>query len=278
MSQPVVQIIPIADIDDSVRLRPVNEATTKKLALSMQKETKEGVARRQINPVTVRANKSGGFTLVTGAHRIAAAKLLGWTVVDAIVTEMSDDEAIEAEVDENLYRSDLNGADRALFLAKKLELYTYSGGKLKRGRDLRKSASLADLPGDSANKKEVVRFYDQVDAKFGIKRRTAERLIRRARNISPKLWAVIRSAKKPVPDGLLDKLAELAPEDRAGIERLVVVEGQGLAAAIKTFSRAPTTNVATPEMVAARLAGTWAAWNASDRSRFIKLIKLGSVE
>lgn len=67
-------------------------------------------------PITVRVVDEGQFLhLVTGAHRLAAAKLLGWEMIDAFIEEEEDYSEIDAElweIAENLHRADLSALER----------------------------------------------------------------------------------------------------------------------------------------------------------------------
>ena len=51
-------------------------------------------------------------TLITGAHRLAAAKLLGWMEIEATVSGLDGLRAELAEIDENLMRNELHYIDR----------------------------------------------------------------------------------------------------------------------------------------------------------------------
>jgi ParB/RepB/Spo0J family partition protein len=62
-----------------------------------------------IQPIMVRNNKSNtGFELISGARRLRAAKLSGLDKVPAIIKNLSDDEAIEVQIIENLQRQDIH--------------------------------------------------------------------------------------------------------------------------------------------------------------------------
>jgi len=65
------------------------------------------------NPPTVRTKENGDFELVSGARRVAAAKLLGWTSIDCFVRVLTDDEALALCISENLQREDLNPIEEA---------------------------------------------------------------------------------------------------------------------------------------------------------------------
>lgn len=71
-----------------------------------------------LQPVLVRPRRAGGsggvqFELVAGERRWRAAKLAGLVTVPAIVRELSDEDAAEWALVENLQREDLNPMERA---------------------------------------------------------------------------------------------------------------------------------------------------------------------
>ncbi|MEP6587171.1 MAG: ParB N-terminal domain-containing protein [Polaromonas sp.] len=93
--------------------RPLITAAVDKLALSMGEI---GL----IQPITVRATSvlagilTPGFQIVAGHHRVAAARALGWTEIDAMVIDADDHLTAELiEIDENLCRSELTASQRS---------------------------------------------------------------------------------------------------------------------------------------------------------------------
>ena len=110
--------IELADIHVSPgrRLRAVRDDLVAELAQSMNKR---GLLQR----ITVRPRGDGGYSLAIGWHRLEAAKLLGWSTIAATVTDLDDDEAELAEIDENLIRGELSPAERALHVGRRKELY-----------------------------------------------------------------------------------------------------------------------------------------------------------
>lgn len=97
-----IETIAVAD-----RLRAVGDEAVGRLADSIKE-----IGLR--TPITVRAVEDGGLVLVSGAHRLAAVKQLGWTKVEAFVIEnWSDLEARRWEIAENLHRADLTTLQRA---------------------------------------------------------------------------------------------------------------------------------------------------------------------
>ena len=83
----------------------VNETSLEDLRQSI---SEKGV----LQPVIVR-RKSGRFELVAGERRLRAAKLANLKAIPAIVKPVSDSEALEIALVENLQREDLNPIDEA---------------------------------------------------------------------------------------------------------------------------------------------------------------------
>ncbi len=65
-----------------------------------------------LQPIIVRP-ASGGFELVAGERRVRAAKLAGMSLVPALVRVLSDEQAIELSLVENIQREDLNPVEQA---------------------------------------------------------------------------------------------------------------------------------------------------------------------
>ena len=66
-----------------------------------------------IQPIAVRPGKEGRYTLITGERRLIAAKKAGLTTIPAVVREVSDVQAMEMTIVENLQRADLNPIEQA---------------------------------------------------------------------------------------------------------------------------------------------------------------------
>lgn len=67
-----------------------------------------------LQPLLVRPIINGTYQLVAGERRWRAARLAGLTEVPVIIKEMTDEEAIEIAMVENLQREDLNPLEEAL--------------------------------------------------------------------------------------------------------------------------------------------------------------------
>ncbi|HEY6251672.1 MAG TPA: ParB/RepB/Spo0J family partition protein [Candidatus Angelobacter sp.] len=86
--------------------RRINQAALQELAESIKVS---GV----VQPVVVRPTASGRFQLVAGERRWLACKLADKASVPAIVREISNEQAMEITIIENLQREDLNAMEQA---------------------------------------------------------------------------------------------------------------------------------------------------------------------
>src|SRR5947208_4864649 len=71
-----------------------------------------------VQPVVVRATPAGRFVLILGERRCRASKMAGKTTIPAIVRKVSDQQAAEMTVVENLQRQDLNCMEQAAAFGK----------------------------------------------------------------------------------------------------------------------------------------------------------------
>ncbi len=84
----------------------MNEEQLKELAASI---TSNGV----VQPVLVRPLAGGRFQLIAGERRWRASQLAGKLTIPAILRQVSDEQAMEITIVENLQRADLNPMEQA---------------------------------------------------------------------------------------------------------------------------------------------------------------------
>lgn len=84
------------------------------LKLSIQKK---GV----VQPILVRPKGSGFYEIICGERRFRAAQAAGLLEIPAVVRPMSDAEALECSIVENIQRSDLNPIEEALAYQKLIQ-------------------------------------------------------------------------------------------------------------------------------------------------------------
>lgn len=101
--------LPIADVIVMSDRRPVNAAAVNDLARSI-----EAIGLQ--TPITVRRDRDE-LILVTGRHRLEAARSLGWSEIPAIFLEGDADDGRLWEISENLHRAELTVLERAEHVA-----------------------------------------------------------------------------------------------------------------------------------------------------------------
>jgi ParB family chromosome partitioning protein len=84
----------------------VNEEQLAELAASI---TANGV----VQPILVRPQANGRFQLIAGERRWRASQIAGKTTIPAILRQVSDEQAMEITIVENLQRADLNAMEQA---------------------------------------------------------------------------------------------------------------------------------------------------------------------
>jgi ParB family chromosome partitioning protein len=66
-----------------------------------------------VQPIVVRPGKDGRYTLITGERRLLASKIAGKETIPSIIREVSNVQAMEMTIVENLQRADLNPIEQA---------------------------------------------------------------------------------------------------------------------------------------------------------------------
>jgi N6-adenosine-specific RNA methylase IME4 len=114
--------MPIASIFVDKRLREVDEKKVKEIAESMGEI---GL----LHPIVINSSNK----LIAGAHRLEAAKLLGWTDIKCSIVNLQDLDLTIAEIDENLMRNDLKLVDRLPLYNRRKELHEIKYPETKNG-------------------------------------------------------------------------------------------------------------------------------------------------
>ena len=204
--------IPVAAIDDTGRLRPVDLDKMEQVRRSMA-----AIGLR--NAIEVRAKPGGGWRLVAGAHRLAAARALGWATIDAVVFEGSDDEARLAEIDENLVRHELSPFDQAVFLAERAAIYRRLNPETRRGGDS-KSKKIKDKAPNSQPASLVARAFAQdVAERIGFHPSTVWRALARFERLTAEARALVRGSAIAANGAALDALIKAPLARQAAVAR-----------------------------------------------------------
>jgi len=83
-----------------------------------------------IEPIVVRSKSGGAFEVVAGARRLRAAKEAGLTSIPVVIRALSDQEAYEIQLIENIQRKDLADIEKARMLDYMTKQYGYTQEQL----------------------------------------------------------------------------------------------------------------------------------------------------
>ena len=103
-----VQTLPLREIepDPNQPRKTFDESSLAELASSI---AQHGL----LQPIAVRPRVAGGYTIVAGERRWRACRMAGLAEVPVIIKEVSDEEAMELALVENLQREDLDPVEEA---------------------------------------------------------------------------------------------------------------------------------------------------------------------
>lgn len=171
-------------IDAGNRLRNLDEKTV--LAL-MDAFTRAG----QRQPIEVYGRQSdASVKLGAGGHRLEACRRLGIKVL-CFYHDGDEIDRQLCEIDENLIRADLTPTDRALFLARRKEIYLIKHPETAREASLKKGANLPSRQvGETVN-----RFTTATAEATGQKERTIQRDVERGEKISVSALHMLRGTR-----------------------------------------------------------------------------------
>jgi ParB/RepB/Spo0J family partition protein len=198
-----VQAIRVDDIEIGERLRSLSTDAVARLAQSIKEiGLQQPITIRVVDEMMLEGRLTAGVPiLVAGAHRLAAAKSLGWTHIDCVEV---DDDALRAElweIDENLMRSELSPAQQADHLARRKVIW--------------ETLSVQIAPKPTGGR--PAGFASDTAARAGVNKTTVTRDIARATALGSDIRAVVgTSLDKGVE---LDALSKMTPDERAPLIR-----------------------------------------------------------
>jgi len=85
-----------------------------------------------LTPIIVRPGAGGLYEIISGHRRVRACEILGLETIPAKTVEMSDDEAVIAMVDSNIYREKILPSEKAYAYRMKNEALKHQGRKLEK--------------------------------------------------------------------------------------------------------------------------------------------------
>ena len=187
----------IDHVDVPPRLRAVETSKVMTLVASIEQIGLQ-------TPITVWAKPDDAFQLVAGAHRLAAAKHLGWETVDAFFIKGDDIDRQIWEIDENLMRSELTPTQFSEHLAKRKELW-----------EARQSGQVAPIESkrDDGRGHRQTEFASETANATGVDKRTINRAVSRAEGVCQEARDLLRGTR--LDTGVyLDQIKKLEPADQ----------------------------------------------------------------
>ena len=158
-----------------------------------------------MNPVTVTQDN----TLIAGLHRLEAVKLLGWTEIECVVSEADGLQAELAEIDENFVRAGLSHRELGDLLLRRKELYEAIHPETRQGQ-----RNGQTVKNDNLTVLGAKPFSEDTADKLGISKRTVERLVQTAANLTPEAKKIIKEADTKITKGAALKISRLPPDQQ----------------------------------------------------------------
>jgi len=265
--------VPLDTIVVENRLRPVDVNWAEVIAGSIL--DKNGLEGDLDTPVIVsQPRKDGKRWLLDGGHRFAAYDLLNRNDIPAIEqrTLVGDNETAALtrqlfEVDANLIRHELNPLDRAIFLAKRQDIYEALNPETKKGaiNQHTKPNLLTD----------IVSFSKDAAEKTGLNERTIRRSVTIARNIPPEHRARIAGTKFAAKQSNLLDLAKHGPEKQAKILDQIFADSfpaPSVAAAVKMIDGKVERMKSPEEKALEKMQEIWVRAGAKLRGQFLDFL------
>jgi len=236
-ARPIPKIVrlPIDQIDDSARIRPIDIDYAAGIGASMAL-----IGQLQAIDVCQMPGKSG-FRLVFGGHRLVGARLQGWSEIDAVIGSANELDRKSRELAENLIRGDLSPLDHARFVT---ELIETEKARLGIAPDKDGNA----LNGDKRSLKKQMRddlcivhkslgLQEAVAAKLGLHRSSVSRTLA-LNGIAPSFLERVRKLRIADNAAALRKLAGFHWSDQGDLIKLME-DGKSLSDAIAIVKKIP---------------------------------------
>ena len=154
-----------------------------------------------LQPIVVRPSPAGGYIIVAGERRWRAARLAGLTEIPALIKDISDTQAMEIALIENLQREDLDPVEEALGYRQLMERCSYTqeaaAARLSKSRSaVANSLRLLNLPGKlSAGHAKAVLSLESREAQ----QQAADIIVKEGLNVRQAEALCKKMAKKPRP-------------------------------------------------------------------------------
>ncbi|TXN71624.1 ParB N-terminal domain-containing protein [Methylobacterium sp. WL6] len=273
---PRIVELPLDDIYDGDRLRDIDPAWASALAADFE-------AGGEPPPIVVRPRADDdrfehSYALVAGGHRKAAYRLLGRRTILSEIRPITRLQGRLVEIEENLFRHELNALDRAVFLAEHKAVYeelhpaTAHGGdrKSKKGKD---EIKWQGLPLDPK------RFTKAAAERCGLSERSIRSSIALVEALSPEVIVLLRGTDAARNASELQRIAAEPAERQVCLARLLKDgKADSVAQARLAAGDAPAGEGDPQEDLFRRMVSNWERLDAKTRKRFLQHAGLVATE
>jgi hypothetical protein len=210
-----IKYLRISDIEIGARRRALDQARVEALAQSIRELGLQ-------TPITVGVAEGIATRLISGFHRIEAAKLLGWQKIPCLVVKMDELTRQLWEIDENLCRAELTELERGEHLATRKQIYERLHPETRQHVSGAVAANAVMGRGTAKDNLSAASFTADTASKTGLDERTIRRSIHRAEHIAPEVRDTIRDMPEIAAKGVeLDALAKMSPERQTAVVDMV---------------------------------------------------------
>lgn len=264
---PRIVELPLDAIFDGDRLRDIDPAWAAALAADFE-------AGGEPPPIVVRPRAEDDsfeheYALVAGGHRQAAYRLLGRLTILAEIRQITRLQGRLVEIEENLFRHELNALDRAVFLAEHKAVYEELHPEAAHGGD-RKSRKGKDKIKSQSLRLDPKRFTSEAAERCGLSERTVQAALALVEALSPDAVALLRGTDTARNASELQRLAAERPERQVRLARLLR-DGKAdtVAKARLAAGDAPAGEGDPQEELFRRIVSNWQKLDAKGRKRFL---------
>lgn len=195
-----------------IKIGPGRRDTTQQIFDELARSIK---AVGLLNPITVTQDN----TLIAGLHRLEAAKLLGWTEIECTISDAQGLQAELAEIDENFVRSGLSHRELGELLLRRKEIYESLHPETQQGK-----RNGQTVKNDNLTLLETRSFAQDTADKLGVSKRTVERLVQTASNLTPEAKKVIKNSDSKISRDAALKISRLPPDQQEKAATLKITQ------------------------------------------------------
>ncbi|MCJ2112752.1 ParB N-terminal domain-containing protein [Methylobacterium sp. E-025] len=260
--------IPLDDIYDGDRLRDIDPAWAAALAADFE-------AGGEPPPIVVRPRGTEDafdqeYGLVAGGHRHAAYRLLGRRTILAEIRPITRLQGRLVEIEENLFRHELNALDRAVFLSEHKRVWAEIHPDAAHGGDRKSKKDNAKIKSQGL-RLDPKRFTAEAAERCGLSERTVQAALALVEALSPEAITLLRGTDTARNASDLQRIATEPAERQVRLARLLRDgKAANVAKARLAAGDAPAGEGDPQEELFRRIVANWERLDAKGRKRFLE--------